>query len=69
MAVGDLSFPAATEYACGAVRHGLDLPAPFAALDTSAYVEHGPTYAVEWAERTFAALAESEADEESGGDP
>lgn len=54
----EMSFPDATEFACGAVRHGLDLPAPFAALDTAAYVEHGPTYAVEWADRTFAALTE-----------
>jgi hypothetical protein len=56
VARGELSFPAATEYACSAVRHGLDLPAPFSALDTAAYRDHGPEYAVEWAERTYAAL-------------
>ena len=56
VARGEMTFPAATEYACGAVRHGLDLPAPFSALDTAAYREHGAEYAVEWAERTYAAL-------------
>ena len=56
VARGEMTFPAATEYACGAVRHGLDLPAPFSALDTAAYRDHGSTFAVEWAERTFASL-------------
>ncbi|MFB6168431.1 MAG: hypothetical protein ABEJ43_06240 [Haloferacaceae archaeon] len=56
VARGETTFPAATEYACNAVRHGLDLPTPFSALDTAAYHDHGPEYAVEWAERTYAAL-------------
>jgi hypothetical protein len=65
VARGEMSFPAATEFACGAVRHGPDLPAPFAALDTAAYAEHGATYAVAWAERTFAAL---EAEDDGDGE-
>jgi len=53
VARGETGFPGATEYACSAVRHGLDLPAPFAALDTSAYRDRGAPYAVTWAEKTF----------------
>ena len=56
VARGETTLPAATEFACGAVRHGLSLPAPFDALDTAAYRDHGATYAVEWAERTWGAL-------------
>ena len=58
VARGETSFAAATEYACSAVKHGLELPAPFAALDTQAFVEHGPEYGVEWARKTFAKLEE-----------
>lgn len=57
VARGELSFPAATEYACSTVKHDLDLPAPFAALDTAAYRTHGADYAVKWAEKTFEKLA------------
>jgi hypothetical protein len=56
VARGDTTFPEATEFACSAIRHGLTLPAPFAALDTSAYIEYGPGYAVRWAEKTFEQL-------------
>lgn len=59
VARGETDFGNATEYACSAVRHDLDLPAPFAALDTAAYREHGAAYAVKWAEKTFDALTES----------
>ena len=58
VARGETSFAAATEYACSAVKHGLDLPAPFSALDTAAYRDHGAEYAVRWAETTFERLAE-----------
>ncbi|QZP36432.1 DUF7089 family protein [Halobaculum magnesiiphilum] len=58
VAHGDLSFTAATEYACAAVKHDLDLPAPFSALDTAAYRDHGADYAVRWAEKTFEKLGE-----------
>lgn len=58
VARGETGFPAATELACSAVKHGLDLPAPFAALDTLAYREHGAEYAVQWAEKTVDALTE-----------
>lgn len=37
---------------------GVTIPSPFAALDTSAYAHHGPSYAVRWAEKTFDALAD-----------
>ncbi|MFB6243448.1 MAG: hypothetical protein ABEH80_05070, partial [Halobaculum sp.] len=59
VARGQTSFPAATEYACSAVKHGLALPAPFGALDTAAYREHGPEFAVEWARKTYARLDEN----------
>jgi hypothetical protein len=59
VARGRTSFAAATEFACSAIKHDLSLPAPFAALDTTAYVDHGPSYAVRWAETTFERLAES----------
>ncbi|PSQ56606.1 hypothetical protein BRD22_05110 [Halobacteriales archaeon SW_8_68_21] len=60
VARGDTDFPSATEYACSAVKHDLDLPAPYGALDTAAYRERGATYAVAWAEKTFAALVDEE---------
>ena len=56
VARGGTSFPEATEYACSAVKHDLDLPAPFAALDTQAFVEYGAEYGVQWAETTFEKL-------------
>ncbi len=58
VARGETDFASATEYACSAIRHGLDLPAPFSALDTAAYRERGAPYAVKWAEKTFAAMAD-----------
>ena len=60
VARGDTDFPSATEYACSAVRHDLDLPAPYGALDTGAYRDRGAAYAVAWAEKTFAALVDDE---------
>jgi hypothetical protein len=56
VARGELDFAEATELACGAIKHGLDLPAPFGALDTHAYREHGAGFAIRWAEKTFGAL-------------
>ncbi len=58
VAHGRTDFADATELACSAIKHALEVPAPFAALDTAAYRHHGPEYAVEWARRTFEALAE-----------
>ncbi|WP_410766118.1 hypothetical protein [Haloferax sp. DFSO60] len=58
VALGETSFPNATEFACSAIKHGRELPAPFSALDTEAYLEYGPAYAVRWAEKTFEQLAE-----------
>ncbi|GGM76195.1 hypothetical protein J2752_002915 [Halarchaeum rubridurum] len=53
VASGDTSFTDAAELAAAGVKHGLDLPAPFDALDDPAYREHGARYAVAWAERVF----------------
>jgi hypothetical protein len=53
MARDETDFADAAEFACAAVKHGLELPAPFAALDTQAYRDHGADYAVTWAEKTF----------------
>ncbi|THE65727.1 hypothetical protein D8Y22_06040 [Salinadaptatus halalkaliphilus] len=58
VARGETDFADATELACGAIKHGIELPAPFDALDTAAYRDHGPDYAIQWAETTFDALAE-----------
>ena len=58
MARGQTAFPAAAELACSAIKHSVEVPAPFAALDTSAYRENGAAYAVEWARKTFERLAE-----------
>lgn len=44
---GDTTFADATEYACSAIKHDLDLPAPFGALDSLAYREYGAAYAVQ----------------------
>ncbi|MGM0446761.1 MAG: DUF7089 family protein [Methanobacteriota archaeon] len=60
VARGDTEFPGATEYACSAVKHDLDLPAPYGALDTTAYRDRGAAYAVAWAEKTFVALVGDE---------
>jgi hypothetical protein len=56
IASGETAFPAAAELACNAVKHDIDIPTPFGALDTRAYREYGPDYAVEWASKTFAEL-------------
>ncbi|WP_299334595.1 DUF7089 family protein [Haloplanus sp.] len=53
VARGETEFADATELACAAIKHGLDVPTPFAALNTTAYVDHGPEYAVRWATTTF----------------
>jgi hypothetical protein len=58
IARGETSFSDAAELACSAVKHDVDLPAPFAALDTLAYRRHGADYAVKWAEKVFEASEE-----------
>jgi hypothetical protein len=58
MAQGRTDFGDAAELACSAIKHAGEIPTPFDALDASAYRDHGPEYAVQWAERTFDALAE-----------
>jgi len=57
VARGETDFGDAAELACSAIKHAADIPTPFDALDADAYRDHGPDYAVEWAERTFDALA------------
>ena len=57
MARGETDFGDAAELACSAIKHAAEIPTPFDALDADAYREHGPAYAVKWAERTFEVLA------------
>ncbi|WP_435359968.1 DUF7089 family protein [Haloarchaeobius sp. DFWS5] len=56
VALGQTDFPDATELACSGLKHALELPAPFGALDTEAYRDRGAPYAVKWAEKTFEQL-------------
>lgn len=56
IASGELSFPEAAELACNGIKHAGDLPAPFDALDATTYLDHGPSYAVEWAGRVAETL-------------
>lgn len=56
VATGRTGFAAAAELACSAVKHGVDPPTPFGALDTTAYIDVGPAYAVAWARKTLDAL-------------
>jgi hypothetical protein len=58
VALGQTAFAEAAELACSAVKHDVELPTPFDALDTDAYRQHGAEFAVEWAERTLGALEE-----------
>lgn len=58
VATGETEFAAAAELACSGVKHDLPLPTPFGALDTEAYRETGPEYAVEWARKTLEELGE-----------
>jgi hypothetical protein len=51
IASGDLSVPEAAELACNGIKHAGTIPAPFDALDAAVYLDHGPAYAVEWADR------------------
>jgi hypothetical protein len=50
---GETKFGAAAELACSAVKHDLELPTPFGALDSLAYREYGAEFALQWAEKTF----------------
>jgi len=56
VARGETEFADAAELACSGLKHGIEPPAPFAALDTDAYRERGAPFAVRWAEKTFDAL-------------
>lgn len=60
VARGQTEFSTAAELACNAVKHAAgdrtEVPTPFAALDSSAYAQMGPEYAVEWARKTFEKL-------------
>ncbi|WP_435365273.1 DUF7089 family protein [Haloarchaeobius sp. DYHT-AS-18] len=56
VALGQTDFADATELACSGLKHAVELPAPFGALDTDAYRDRGAPYAVKWAEKTFETL-------------
>jgi hypothetical protein len=56
VAMGRTDFAAAAELACSAVKHDVEPPTPFAALETQAYREYGAEYAVTWAEKTVDSL-------------
>jgi hypothetical protein len=56
VALGQTDFSDAAELACSAIKHDLEIPTPFGALDTEAYREFGPGYALRWAEKTFEQL-------------
>jgi hypothetical protein len=56
VALDRTGFAEAAELACSAVKHDVELPTPFDALDTAAYEQHGAPFAVRWAEKTFEAL-------------
>ena len=60
VALGRTGFADAAELACSAVKHDVELPTPFDALDSAAYEQYGPEFAVKWAEKTFQALDENE---------
>ena len=53
IARGQTAFGDGAELACSAIKHDLELPTPFGALNTDAYREHGPDYALTWAEKTL----------------
>jgi len=56
MASGSTTFPEAAELACSALKHAIEVPAPFAALDADVYRDRGAEYAVRWTERTLDSL-------------
>lgn len=58
VARGETEFADAAELACSGIKHGVELPSPFAALATETYRERGAPFAVRWAEKTFEALEE-----------
>ena len=58
VARGETALPEAAELSCSALKHAVEPPTPFAALDTAAYRNHGADYAVRWAGKTFARLRE-----------
>ncbi|MFC7167187.1 DUF7089 family protein [Halospeciosus flavus] len=53
VATRETEFADAAELACSGVKHGLDLPTPFEALDSVAFRQYGAEYAVKWAEKVF----------------
>ena len=56
IARGETSFSDGAELACSAIKHAGEIPPPFDALDTTVYLDHGPAFAVQWADRTVDAL-------------
>jgi hypothetical protein len=66
VATGETEFAAAAELACSGIKHDLAVPTPFGALDTEAYRETGPDYAITWARKTFEKLTERDRREPDG---
>jgi len=58
VALGRTPFPEAAELACSAIKHDVEVPTPFDALDNAAYDQYGPSFAVRWAQKTFDALGD-----------
>ena len=56
IARGETSFTDGAELACSAIKHAGEIPRPFDAFDAEVYLDHGPDFAVEWADRTVDAL-------------
>jgi len=57
VALDRTGFSDAAELACNGFKHDIEVPKPFDALDTAAYDEYGSEFAVQWAKKTFDALA------------
>ncbi len=53
LAQGRVSVGDATEFACAAVKHAVEIPSPFGVLDSEVYLTYGSEYAVKWAEKTL----------------
>jgi hypothetical protein len=56
VARGRTGFADAAELACSGIKHAVEVPPPFDALDADVYREHGAAYAVRWAEKTAEAI-------------
>ena len=60
VALGRTGFSDAAELACNGFKHDIEVPPPFDALDSAAYDQYGAEFAVQWAKKTFDALADED---------